>query len=371
MIIELAMAGGLAAGAAAMARPRLLPAARTAPTPPSNGITVVIPARNAATTIAPLLVSLQRRGSRATEVIVVDDASQDATAHLAAAHGARVLSIEGDPPAGWTGKSYACHRGAAVASGRLLLFLDADVTLRAEALDRLVAAHAEHGGLISVQPYHQTRRPYEALSAVCNVVAIMGTGAFAMWRMRRPAAFGPCLLTSADDYRRAGGHVAVRGEVVEDVALARRFDSIGLPVSIFAGWRAVDFRMYPDGPRQLAEGWTKNLASGAGLVDPVAAAISVWWVSACIAATATALRLVAGHGPHGVFAALACWAVVAVELRWMWRRVGSFGWWAAVLYPIAIVAFVVLFVRSAWATVIRRRVRWSGRPIAITGRRAG
>ena len=370
MIAALIAAGGLIAGGAAMARPPCLPPRRSTARERSLGVSIVIPARNAATTIVPLLVSLEQSG--ATEVIVVDDASCDATAQLAAAHGARVVRLDGDPPSGWTGKAYACHRGAAEAQGPLLLFLDADVTMRPGALERLVMAHAHGGGLISVQPYHRTRRPYEALSAICNVVAIMGSGAFSAWnRVSRPAAFGPCLLTRGDDYVLAGGHAAVRDAVVEDVALARRFDAVGLPVSVFAGWSAVEFRMYPDGLAQLAEGWTKNLASGAVLVDPVSAAIAAWWVSACLGTTAAALRLVAIGDLRGIVLAFACWTAVAVELRWMWRRVGSFGWCAALLHPISIAAFVGLFARSAWATVVRRRVRWSGRAIALPSRRTG
>jgi 4,4'-diaponeurosporenoate glycosyltransferase len=202
------------------------------------------------------------------------------------------------------------------------------------------------------------------------VIAIMGSGAFATWRRgRRPAAFGPCLLTSREDYERIGGHVGVRGDVVEDVALARRFDAIGLPVTVFSGWGAVEFRMYPDGLRQLVEGWTKNLASGVRLVDPVMSVIAVWWICACIALTVNAAHALAG-GQGGVAVALVSWAAVACQLRWMWRRVGSFGWWAALTYPIATIGFVVLFVRSAWATLVRRRVRWSGRPIELASRRA-
>ena len=116
---------------------------------------------------------------------------------------------------------------------------------------------------------------------------------------------------------------------------------------------------------------SKNLASGVQLVDPVSATIAVWWVSACLWLTAVALRLAAIGDQRDIALALACWTAVAVELRWMWRRVGSFGWWAALLYPISIAAFVGLFIRSAWTTVVRRRVRWSGRAIALTGRRTG
>jgi len=372
VIESVALVGGLVAGAVAMARPRGLPDVVSG-TAGAGAVSVVIPARNAASTIAPLLASLGSFGSGVAEVIVVDDASTDATADVATAHGATVVRLDGDPPPGWTGKCYACDRGAAVATGSLLLFLDADVTIRDGAVDRLVAAHAEQGGLVSVQPYHRVRRPYETLSATCNVVAMMGAGSFAPWhRMRRPTALGPCILASAADYVSAGGHAAVRGEVVEDVHLARRFHARGLPVSVFAGSDAIEFRMYPDGLRQLVEGWTKNIAAGARLVHPASTMIAVWWVSACIGLTLMSARLALGaHDVRGVVGALGCWLAVTVELRWMWRRIGSFGWLAALLHPILTAAFMIIFVRSAWLTAVRRRVRWSGRQIALAGRRAG
>jgi len=50
--------------------------------------------------------------------------------------------------------------------------------LSADALARLAAEHRSRGGLVSVQPFHLTEQPYESLSAVCNVVELMGTGAF-------------------------------------------------------------------------------------------------------------------------------------------------------------------------------------------------
>ena len=56
--------------------------------------------------------------------------------------------------------------------------------------------------------------------ATTIIAAMMGTGAFsAIGRAPGGMAFGPCLLTTVADYRAAGGHAAVRGEVVEDVHL--------------------------------------------------------------------------------------------------------------------------------------------------------
>ena len=77
-------------------------------------------------------------------------------------------------PPGWAGKCWACDRGTATRRGgdELLVLLDADVRLHPGALDALRDAHRHHGGLLSVQPYHDTIRPYEQLSALFNVIAL-------------------------------------------------------------------------------------------------------------------------------------------------------------------------------------------------------
>ena len=106
-------------------------------------------------------------------------------------------------------------------------------------------------------------------------------------------AFGPCLLTTAADYRATGGHAAVRAEVVEDVHLARRYRAQGLPVTCLGGGDVVGFRMYPAGLRQLVQGWTKNIASGAGLSPPWALLGTVAWICACVAVALAGARGIA------------------------------------------------------------------------------
>lgn len=371
MITAIVFGVGLLLGAVWMSDLRRLPAARGAQADDRRrrAVSVVIPARNEATNLPHLLSSLEACGDAVAEIVVVDDDSVDATAAEAVLHGARVIQVEGGPPAGWTGKAHACARGAATATSPMLLFLDADVTLAPDAIDRLLVAHSERGGLISVQPHHITVRGYEQLSAVCNVVAMMGTGAFAPLRRRaRPAAFGPCLMTSASDYDLAGGHAAVRSEVVDDVHLARRFAAVGLPVTVYAGAQQITFRMYPGGARQLIEGWSKNLAAGAGLVDPLAVLVSVWWVTATLGFGVLAITTLAGIGPASsstVAIAAAGWIATAAVMTWLLRRIGRFRWWASALHVVPAAAFVAIFARSLWLTLVRRRVSWRGRRLEV------
>lgn len=188
-------------------------------------LSVIIPARNEEGSLGNLLAGLSRDRLEHSEIIVVDDQSSDATASLAGdVAGVSVLAA-GERPEGWTGKSWACHVGAAAASGDVLCFLDADVRLAPGALASVFATHQRLGGLVSVQPWHATVHPYEQLSAIFGVVALMGAGTGA--HLHNPCAFGPLLMTSAAAYRSVGGHAAARAEVVEDVALGSLYKADG------------------------------------------------------------------------------------------------------------------------------------------------
>lgn len=379
MSVGLALvAAGLLCGTWLLGRVRGLPPAPTVgPAGPDGrplaaSTSVVVPARDEEATLPRLLGSLADLRHRPLEVLVVDDGSTDRTAEVARAGGATVVAADAPPP-GWLGKPWACRTGAAAAAGPVLVFLDADTWLAPDGLDRLLEAHsAQGGGLLSVQPRHVTVRAHEQLSAVCNVVAMQGTGAFTPLRPGDvPVAFGPCLVTSRAAYEAAGGHDAVAGEVIEDIHLARAYRAAGLPVRCLAGGDALAFRMYPAGPGQLAEGWTKNLAGGARLARKLPVAGAVAWVAAvaavAVAGVGACLRLALGRGGGVPWAALVGWVVVAAQVRWMLARIGAFRWWAWAAFPVPLAAFLGVFAGSLARRSLRRRVRWRGRDIDLRG----
>jgi 4,4'-diaponeurosporenoate glycosyltransferase len=339
-------------------------------------VSVVVPARDEADTLPLLLASLGRLAVPVREVVVVDDGSADATAAVGRAAGARVLPAGARPP-GWTGKAWACHVGARAASGDLLLFLDADTVLAADAVDGLLALRGGAPGLVSVQPFHAAERPYEQLSAYFNAVALLASGAFTRRPAGRPMAFGPCLLTSRSDHARAGGHAAVRSSILDDADLAAAYHRVGLPVRCAVGGRSVRMRSYPGGPRQLVDGWTKNIASGASTASPGPALATVLWVCTHHAIAVGMLLSVAadvtGRGAALAFGTPAlwvtAWVLVAGHLRAVLGRAGSFRWWTWALFPLPLLAFDAVFVRSAARTVVRRSVRWRGREVDLRGTR--
>jgi 4,4'-diaponeurosporenoate glycosyltransferase len=63
------------------------------------------------------------------------------------------------------------------------------------------------------------------------------------------------------------------------------------------------------------------------------------------------------------------WVLVAGHLRAVLGRAGSFRWWTWALFPLPLLAFDAVFVRSAARTVVRRSVRWRGREVDLRGTR--
>lgn len=336
-------------------------------------VSVIVPALNEERRIGPLLESLARQTRRADEVIVVDDGSTDGTARVSRRLGARVVPAPGTP-AGWVGKSWACWTGARAAAGSRLVFLDADVRLADDGLERLLAEHDRRGGVVSVQPYHAVGSAVERLSAVCNVVAMGSLGGFTPLgeRMRSAGGFGPCLVVSRRDYRRCGGHRAVRSRVVEDMAFGDAARRRGLPVACLAGRGCVAYRMYPDGLSAMIEGWSKGLAMGSGGSPPLARWLMIAWIigltsSAILLAMGVADRAgavragVAGAG-FGA-SAVGIYALYAGQVWWMLRRIGSFGPVTALAFPLPLAFFHAVFARSLWLARIRGSVTWRGRRV--------
>lgn len=302
---------------------------------------IIIPARNEEHNLPVLLRSINAQSSRPLEVLVVDDGSTDRTAVVAREFDATVIASQ-PLPDGWRGKTWACHQGAQAARGELLLFLDADTWFEPEGLAKILANY--NGGALSVGPYHTVRQPYEQLSAFFNLVMTAGTVPGGL--------FGQMLLVDRESYRRVGGHEMVKGRTLENFFLAALFREAGVPVRSVTGKGMLAFRMYPNGLRELLEGWTKGFASGAGQTPGRRLLCIVAWIFG--------LMLPVVLLPFTVWAAVA-YVLCAAHVWWVSRQVGAFRWYAAALYPVPLIFFFAVFTRSASRS--GKQVTWKGREI--------
>jgi 4,4'-diaponeurosporenoate glycosyltransferase len=321
-----------------------------APDPAVAGsVSIIIPARNEERNLPTLLRSLTSQSVRPREIVVVDDDSTDRTAEIARQFGATVVSSQ-PLPDGWRGKTWACWQGARVASGDLLLFVDADTWFEPDGLLRILNGRAD--GVLSVGPYHAVRRPYEQLSAFFNLLMTAGTGAFRLSGGEPNGLFGQMLLVARGDYGRVQGHEAVKGRILENFYLAERFRKHGIHLRCVVGKGATAFRMYPDGLGQLIEGWTKGFASGAAQTSRALLLLIVLWMAGMV----LCLYLLT-QGWTG----LAAYFLYAAQLHLLLRRIGAFRWYTALCYPVPLVFYFIVFTRSVLRS--RTHVTWKGRTI--------
>jgi hopene-associated glycosyltransferase HpnB len=199
-------------------------------------IMVVVPARNEAKTIETAVASLVRQDySGVFSVVVVDDHSDDATAILA--RQAADENRDGDRltvasatalPEGWTGKLWALNEGIASDSAEqpaYYWFTDADVSHASDTLRRLVVrAEQEELDLASLMVLLQGKSlPERALIPAFLYFFLMlyPPRWIADEELNTAGAAGGCILVRRKALERIGGLAAIRGEVIDDCALAK------------------------------------------------------------------------------------------------------------------------------------------------------
>ncbi|GAC1621683.1 MAG: hydroxychlorobactene glucosyltransferase CruC [Candidatus Acidiferrum sp.] len=233
--------------------------------PPDLLISAIVPARDEEDVIATCIASLALQPEIA-EILVVNDHSADRTAEIVRSlmpQIPRLRLLEApEVPNGWVGKNNAVWLGASQAKHTWLLFTDADAQLEIGATAKALQIFQESGpALISFSPEQVLRTWYE--KSLVPFVYCRLARRFSFDKVNDPrspdaAANGQFLLVHRDAYAAVGGHAAVAGEVLEDVALARRVKSLGYRLWFAPGKGVVRARMY----RSFAamwEGWKKNL----------------------------------------------------------------------------------------------------------------
>lgn len=332
-------------------------------------VSIIIPARNEEKRIVPLLESLSIQKGISFEMIVIDDDSEDFTSDVAHSYQARVIR-NAAPEEGWIGKSAACWTGAQAAQGDILLFMDADTAFeKDDSLLRYVTSYVEmgHSGILSLQPYHTVEKFYENASVLFNIIVMAGMNVFTPFgeRLKSAGSFGPSILCKRSDYDTSGGHAGIRGAVMDDLALGEAFQEKSLPVRCLSGKGIVRFRMYPEGFRQLLEGWTKNFGTASKSTHAFVMTLVNSWITGGFISTAF-LALAASIGStNWIIVASLLYVLYGIETAWLARRTGNFPLWIFPFYPLLFIFFTVVFLYSLYLTHVRKTVTWRGRDVHV------
>jgi hopene-associated glycosyltransferase HpnB len=218
-------------------------------------VTAVVPARDEADNIAAAIGSLLKQDYPGPfRIVLVDDQSADKTAEIAHAldSSGRLTVLSGAPlPSGWTGKLWAVKQGIARAredAPDYLWLTDADIVHTPDNLRSLVA-RAQSGKLVLVSLMAKLRCDSFAEKFLIPAFVFF----FAMlypfdWVNRKDtkiaAAAGGCMLVKCHALEQGGGIDAVRHEIIDDCALARRMKAQG-PIWLGLTDRARSLRRYP------------------------------------------------------------------------------------------------------------------------------
>lgn len=327
-----------------------------------RSISVIIPARNEELNLPELLTTLSRQTMKPSEVIVVDDHSEDRTREIAESFGVTVIPSP-DLPEGWTGKAWALWNGYLKSTGDILIFLDADVRLADTAIASIVAEQQRQGGAMSVVPYHMTVRFYEKFAMKLNVLgALTFTSPFEQHNPRK-GLYGPCIITTREDYERIGGHEQIRSKITDDLSLGGRFQEAGIKVSNYLGANLVSYRMYPGGFRSELEGFAKSAMLSTALLHPCTLLFAILWIIGLIVTQGWFLAI--GHAaliPMGIG-----YILYVIEIYYINRLVGRFGIIHQLLPLLSVIFFLVVIGYSLYQSHIMKKVIWKGRTIDVGG----
>jgi chlorobactene glucosyltransferase len=334
---------------------------------PDDGplVSIVIPARDEERAIERTVRALLSQTYRNLEVMVVDDRSTDGTSAILerlAVGDSRLHIVRGEePPPGWLGKPWALHQGSRVASGEILLFIDADIIYAPQAIAAGVAQFLDASvPMITFLPRIEMRGFWE--NVALPQLALMLFTFLPLWlsnRTRIPwlaVGSGTGNMIAQADYEAIGGHETLKSAVVDDVGLAYHVRRSGRRTLVYRADDLVSVRIYHGG-WEIVQGFTKNAfailrRSYLGTAAAVAFGLlfHVWpYVAACIGDPVNIATVV----------------VITVTRIILFRSLRYPLTYAVFAHPLMMLFWAYIFLRSMWITGVRKKLLWRGRSYDI------
>jgi glycosyltransferase involved in cell wall biosynthesis len=239
------------------------------PGEPQSLVSILVAARNEASSLPRALPTLVTQERANFEVVAVDDRSDDATGAILDDFAARdshlrVVHVT-ELPAGWLGKPHALQMAYEKSSGEWLLFTDADVRFHPEAVARALRMvrerNLDHLTLVASLDMHgfweHTALSYIALAFLLGIRP---------WLVDKPAAgsymgIGAFQMVRRSAYEAAGGHRRLAMEVVDDMKLGKMVKRAGYRSNVGFAEGYVRLR-WQEGLRNITRGLTKNMFAG-------------------------------------------------------------------------------------------------------------
>jgi len=342
-------------------------------------VSICIPARNEADVIERCITSALKQDYPNFEVIVLDDDSDDGTTEILETLSSIIHNlgyIKGKTkPADWLGKPWACHQLSEVATGSILLFIDADVWLEEDVLLKTVA-QLQSADAITVWPEQHLGGFWERL-VVPNLYFVLTTLLPIQFVEETPnwipksvrkklsplfaAACGQFIAFNTITYKGIGGHKSVKKQVVEDVELAKNIKKHGARLRMLHGLDSVYCRMYTN-HHDLWNGFRKNFLAGFGYNLPLFIGAAVFHLLVFVFPFIALYNGVLTSNYEVI--TLSCLVVLliltqrfVVQYKFKWPALFS------LLHPVSVLWFQALGLQCIFDRLIQKKPLWKGREV--------
>ncbi len=333
-------------------------------------VTIIVPARNEADHIEAALVSLLQLDYPDYEVIAVDDRSEDATGEIldrlesqwgqreeAAHHRLTVLHVS-ELPAGWLGKTHAMWQAGKRATAEWLLFTDADVVFRADALRRaLVYTERERADHLVLFP----TMVMESVGERMMIAFFQSQFVFAHrpWKVADPKSrdsigVGAFNLVRSQVYEQIGTYERLRLAVLDDMMLGETVKHDGFRQRVVFGRNLITLR-WVFGGLGMVRNLTKNFFAILHY-DTAFAALAICGILAVNLGPFVGVWIAHGWQQVGFIASLLTLIAIYVGMATRSDISPLF----VVLHPIATLLFSYAIARSVVLTLVRGGVIWRG-----------
>lgn len=326
-------------------------------------ISIVIPVRNEETNIKTCLDSLMNQTFKSFEIIVVDDISTDKTVEIIKEHQKHhnnIFLIElKSKPDDWSGKAYALQEGSKIAKYPYILFIDADVKLSPDCLEKAIKYLTENNlDVLSYAAFQECKSFFEysiqpLVFYILNILYPIENN-----NKDVTACNGIFILVNKDFYNKIGSHKTIKTEVLEDVKFAQQVKASQGKLNFIYAPDLISVRMYKN-LNDIIEGWTKNIFallnySFLKAITIILFLLILFWLPLILLFTINALKL---------------WLIsiiilVLIYFSYVYFKM-KYSLWVGLLYPVGSLILTYIIINSIISYKIKGQVKWKGRTYKV------
>jgi len=332
---------------------------------------VLIPARDEEANIGACIDSLLAQSYVNYEIVALDDESGDGTWEIIEGFvhrfPGRVRGIRGEPlpAAGWRGKTHAMQQLASHARGEYLMFTDADTVHGRDSLSWAVTnLEAHRADCVSGYVFQELATLGELF--IVPTIYIMSAMLLPLWLIgatRTPGlsfAIGQLIVFRRRAFEAIGGYASVKGQISDDVAIARELKRAGFRQVFLDMRRQVRCRMY-SGYRASFNGIAKNIYDFAKHRSFFLATAITLLVGLVVFPFALLPILVVTGNPAIQFASLCVVLFLGAWTLALCDR--GLPWWSPLLYPVMFLHLLYMAWWSIAQAFAGHAVIWKGRAL--------